>query len=248
MKKLAALLTALVLLALGTAAAQTTPATVTVTFVENPTTGYTWAVSNGDENVLAIEDAGYTAAANPGNLEGVGGSHRWVLTGKGEGDAAVTFVFGQAWDGGEVADTIVYTVHVAADLAVTVTGTTGNPDLYDPLKGAVLLNENPTTGYSWAYKASTEGILKLDWDKFVAPDTGADAMVGQGGYHMWVFSGLAEGETTLTFAYARSWEEGVTPDATVTYTFTVAKDLTVTLKEVGGDYSEYEPLPDTLGV
>ena len=244
MKKLVALLMVLTLLTFSFAIAETAPATVPVTFVENPTTGYTWTVKSSDEAVLTIVDNGYAAAPNPENLDGKGGTHGWTLTGKAEGDATATFVFGQAWDGGETADTIVYTVHVGADLGVTVTDVTGYPDMYDPLKGAVLLTENPTTGYAWAYKASAEGILKLDWDEFVAPDSAKDGetLMGEGGFHIWVFSGVAEGDVTLTFDYAQSWEAGVTPDATVTYTFHVDKDLAVTLVEVGGDYADYDPL------
>jgi predicted secreted protein len=244
MKKFFALLMTLALLAPGLAAAQTAPATVTITFVENPTTGYTWAVKSSDEAVLAVVDNGYMAGENAEGLEGAGGTHSWTLTGNAEGDATATFTFGQAWDGGEVAATIVYTVHVDAAIAVAVTGVTGNPEQYDPMKGTVLLLENPTTGYTWAYKASAEGILTLDSDTFIPPEAGEgkEALAGAGGTHYWVFSGAAEGDVTLTFGYARSWEEGVEPEATVLYMFHVSPDLHVTLIAVGGDYAAYDPM------
>lgn len=246
MKKLIALLMALSLLAFGYAIAESTPATVAITFVENPTTGFTWTwtVESGAKTApVEMVDNGYTGAANTEGMEGVGGTHSWTLTGKAEGDATVTFVYGQAWEGGEVADTIVYTVHVDKDLNVTVTDVTGLPDQYDPKKGVVQLLENPTTGYTWAFTASNENVLKLDWDQFVAAETaeGKEAVAGAGGVHVWSFSGMAEGDVTLTYGYAQSWEEGVEPEATVTYAFHVDKDLNVTLGDVGGDYADYDP-------
>ena len=41
--------------------------------------------------------------------------------------------------------------------------------------------------------------------------------------------GQAEGYTTVTFAYARSWEEGVTPVYELVYDISVDSDLNVTI-------------------
>ena len=244
MKKGIAVLLAVALLSMGLALAETAAAPVTFTFSENPTTGYTWVVKSSDETILTVADDGYTAAPNPDNAEGKGGAHAWTLKGVAEGDAIVTFTLGQAWEGGEVTDTLTYNCHVAADLSVTAAVADGIPELYIPTKAAIVLLENPTTGYTWAYEASAEGILVPEKDAFVAADAAKDGemITGAGGYHVWVFNGAAEGDVTLTFRYARSWEEGVKPEATVTYTCHVDSALNVTLTELGGDYAEYDPM------
>lgn len=245
MKKLVAIMLALAVMTAGYALAEAAPATtLTVTFVENPTTGYTWVYSVSDETVVTVTDNGYVAAENPEGLDGVGGTHSWTVTGMAAGTADVTFTYRQDWEGGEVSDTIKYVYEVDANLGVNVIEIDGIPELYIPDKTAILLLENPTTGFSWAYTASVEGVLQSDGDYYVAseePKEG-ETLVGAGGYHMWFFTGLAEGDVTLTFTYAKSWEEGVAPEATVTYAIHVDQDLNVTTTEVGGDYAQYDVL------
>ena len=246
MKKGLALLLVFALLSLGVAFAESTPAqTYSVTLTENPTTGYTWSFSVSDAAILTVTDDGFTASANPGGAEGVGGTHRWTITGLAEGDATVTFTLGQAWEGGETTDSIVYALHADAGKMLTLSGVTGIPELYTPGETAVMLTENPTTGYQWAYQASAEGILTPGRDAYIAPgdlQPEAEPLMGEGGVHVWTFAGTAEGDVTLTFEYARSWEAGVKPEATVTYIFHVDQSLNVTLTEIGGDYEAYDPL------
>lgn len=243
MKKLVAILLALAVMTAGYALAEAAPTTtLTITFLENPTTGYTWVYTVSDEAVLAVTDNGYAAADNPEGLEGAGGTHSWTVEGKAAGKADITFTYRQDWEGGEVSDTVKYVYKVDTDLTVAVFEVDGIPELYIPNQTAILLLENPTTGFTWACKASAEGVLQSDGDYYVPaeePKEG-ETQVGAGGYHMWLFTGIAEGDVTLTFTYARSWEEGVTPEATVTYAIHVDKALNVTTTEVGGDYAKYD--------
>jgi len=239
MKKILALVLACMLFSFGFAFAQSAaPSTVTITLTENPTTGYTWSYASSDEKILMVTDNGYAADANTAKLDGAGGTHSWTLTGVAEGDATVTLTNGQEWEGGEVGGTIIYAYHVDANKTLTQTAVTGFPDLYTFGKGAVLLNENPTTGYQWKFTASQEGILTVEKDEYQAPTTDA---LGAGGVHLWVFTGAKEGDVTLTFEYARSWEEGVKPDATIVYTFHVDAQLNVTQTGMDGDYATYIP-------
>ena len=243
MKKVLAVLLSLSLFAFGTAWAQTAALpSLTVTFVENPTTGYTWSVAVSDAAILSLVDPGFTAA--PGGAEGAAGTHSWMLTGLAEGDATVTFTYAQGWEGGEGLQPIVYTIHVDAQLQLTVASVTGYPELYMPDKGAVLLLENPTTGYQWSYTLSAEGVLTLERDAYTAPEV-TPGTAGAGGTHLWVFAPAGEGDVTATFVYARSWEKDVEPEATVTYTFHVDASGAVTLTEMGGDYETYDPLMAT---
>jgi predicted secreted protein len=243
MRKLIALAVALSMLALGTALAEApNAATLTLTFAENPTTGYEWTFASGDEAVLTIADNGYTVLPDPKDAEGTGGTHSWTLTGKAEGDTTATFILKQNWEGGEETAKVVYTYHVGADGALTQTAVEGIPAMYMPDRAAFLLKENPTTGFTWAYTLSTEGVLAAEEDTFEAADTtDADpAVAGAGGAHLWVFKAVAPGDVTVTFQYARSWETGVAPEATVTYDCHVDENLYVTLTNAGGDYETYD--------
>jgi len=85
------------------------------------------------------------------------------------------------------------------------------------------LDENPTTGYSWAYTMAPEGILALDHDAFVSSQTSAN-VVGAGGQHTWTFKVLAKGCVRLTFQYYRPWEAPETAAETRVYAVNVGED------------------------
>lgn len=91
----------------------------------------------------------------------------------------------------------------------------------------VTLEENPTTGYLWNTVMGTEGILELQSDAYTPTKT-SDKVVGSGGNHSWVFKGVKNGETVLTFKYFRPWEKEDTATETRTYTVTVAEDGKIT--------------------
>lgn len=91
----------------------------------------------------------------------------------------------------------------------------------------VTLEENPTTGYMWNHTFDKEGILELQNDDYT-PTATSDKVVGSGGNHSWIFKGIAEGKTVLTFKYYRPWEKADTATETRTFTVTVAKDGRIT--------------------
>lgn len=243
LKKILALALACALLLGSVAYAQDPASSVTLTYWDNPTTGYSWTYTVSDDTLLSVTDNGYTADANASQAAGVGGTHSWTLAGKAEGDVSITFQYGQAWEGGEQEDPFTIAYHVDASLALERTEIDGLPERYQPEKGVVALFENATTGYQWAYTADVSGILAPEWDAYIAPDTEAqdgETKVGESGYHVWIFNAEKPGKVTLTFTYVRSWETDVKPEATVTYTFDVSDNLTVQLTESGGDYEAYE--------
>jgi inhibitor of cysteine peptidase len=67
------------------------------------------------------------------------------------------------------------------------------------------LEGNPTTGYSWTYTAGTEGIVKEISADYIKKET-APGIVGSGGMFVFLFEGLAPGETELRFVYSRPWD------------------------------------------
>ena len=78
----------------------------------------------------------------------------------------------------------------------------------------VVLDSNPTTGYSWQ-ASFNEAFLRLDNQEFVSQ--GEPGIVGAGGTETFTFTGLKQGTTDIIFSYLRSWET----DAIETKTFTI---------------------------
>ena len=123
MKKRTWVLIALLLVASVSLAACSTPATgdsykdktATIVLEENPTTGYTWAVSVDDSSVISMKSDKYYEA-NDKNVVGAGGVHQYVFEAMGPGTATITFELGQQWDGGEKGtETKKYNVTVGDD-------------------------------------------------------------------------------------------------------------------------------------
>lgn len=63
----------------------------------------------------------------------------------------------------------------------------------------IVLEENPTTGFSWTYDEYDTAVLELVVDKYI-PNESDPNVVGSGGIHHYEFKGLSEGETTLTLS------------------------------------------------
>ena len=72
----------------------------------------------------------------------------------------------------------------------------------------VILQSNPTTGFSWALKSYDENFIKPVKRVYVA---GPRGLIGSGGYEKWTFavkpSGFVVPQTTnITLIYSRAWE------------------------------------------
>lgn len=93
----------------------------------------------------------------------------------------------------------------------------------------VTLEENGTTGFTWTYIADPQDALKLESDDFI-PANSDEKIGGSGGLHEFRLRAQKPGEITLTFNYARSWED-VEPEKTVTYQLKIDDQLNVTMKQ-----------------
>jgi inhibitor of cysteine peptidase len=83
---------------------------------------------------------------------------------------------------------------------------------------SIVLESNPTTGYSWEPKFD-ETYIKLVSASFIPyPET--SNKVGGGGTQNFEFSALQSGETQITFTYARPWEKD-NPAETKIYTIKI---------------------------
>jgi inhibitor of cysteine peptidase len=74
----------------------------------------------------------------------------------------------------------------------------------------LVLEENPTTGYSWTLTLP-EG-LNVETDEYRSMDRGSTSspLVGAGGDHVWRFRAVRPGTYLVQGSYARSWE--ITPE------------------------------------
>lgn len=73
---------------------------------------------------------------------------------------------------------------------------------------SVILQSNPTTGYSWSLKSYDNVLVHPISRKFYPSKSG---LVGAGGYEKWVFSVKPAGfvvpqTTSITLIYARPWD------------------------------------------
>lgn len=80
----------------------------------------------------------------------------------------------------------------------------------------VALAGNPTTGYDWS--CESDGSCLNGGDYEYVPDAVDEDVVGSGGVFVFRFTPAAAGTETLRFAYARSWEDEVLEEYTLTVT------------------------------
>ena len=87
-------------------------------------------------------------------------------------------------------------------------GATYDPDARQMI---VALIENASTGYQWTYADTSEkSILSPTADDSLSMSEGDLPATGAPSLRMWRFDVKGSGETTLTFSYARSFEENST--------------------------------------
>ena len=95
-----------------------------------------------------------------------------------------------------------------------------------PENPVVILSANPTTGYTWAVEIADEAVVSVT-DDGIAPDS--EELTGAGGMQRFELVGKAQGYTTATFVYARSWETEEEPVYKLVYDMSVDADLKVTV-------------------
>lgn len=76
----------------------------------------------------------------------------------------------------------------------------------------IVLDENPTTGYSWI-AAVTPG-LAVDRSEYVS--SASPRRLGASGVHEWTVRATAQGEQRFTAVYRRSWEPVTGKETTFT--------------------------------
>lgn len=128
-----------------------------------------------------------------------------------------------------------------AEAVVEVSGdVVSGPDFTATSYGNTLkvqLDSNATTGYQWSASASDDLMVELTSEDYVADDNGSahgllGGAVGVGGTTFYEFKALSPGKVTLTFSYARSWENSAVKE--VKLYLLIDKGLSFTI----ADYEE----------
>lgn len=191
----------------------------------NATTGYSWSYELSKEGILKETEDRYAEDENPEGMEGVGGVQHYGFEAAAPGTVTLTFTYARPWESSQPAEALSYEVVVDEDLHLTCT------ELPQQAENSLTFDfeANATTGYSWSYALSEEGVLELLSDSYVE-DEHEEGMEGVGGTQHYAFKAAAPGTVTLTFTYAQPWEGGDTAEVRA-YTVTVGEDLAVTCTE-----------------
>ncbi len=100
-----------------------------------------------------------------------------------------------------------------------------NPDepieVEEGLEFSLVLESNPTTGYSWRLSEPLDGErLRLVENTFEAKGGShgeGEEIVGAPGEEVWTFEALKAGEVEVKMEYVRPWEKDVKPEETKTF-------------------------------
>jgi inhibitor of cysteine peptidase len=82
----------------------------------------------------------------------------------------------------------------------------------------VVLDGNPTTGFSWETAAVDASVLKQLGEPGFQPDT---SLIGSGGKFTFRFEAVGSGQALLRLIYHRPWEKDVPPEKTFEVTVIV---------------------------
>jgi inhibitor of cysteine peptidase len=82
----------------------------------------------------------------------------------------------------------------------------------------VVLDGNPTTGFSWETAAIDASVLKQLGEPGFEPYTN---LIGSGGKFTFRFQAVSSGQTLLRLVYHRPWETEVPPEKTFEVTVVV---------------------------
>ena len=81
----------------------------------------------------------------------------------------------------------------------------------------VMLEENPSTGYTWEYAEEPAGVLEFIEARTFEQEGADPKMVGAPVTKVWKFTAVKEGEVTLRYVYRRPWETEAEPVETIEY-------------------------------
>jgi inhibitor of cysteine peptidase len=175
---------------------------------ENGSTGYTWHFEITNPEVLKLKSETRTETQKDEEILGAPQQVEWAFEPLKEGKTTIIFRNYREWEGiSSTVDIKVYNVKIVKEIkdsdkekqllqSLTVNAKAGDNLL-------VVLEENPSTGYTWEYEITNTDVISLKNEKTInkAERPGAPAT------KQWTFNVLGEGCTMIEFKLHRSWEE-----------------------------------------
>ena len=113
---------------------------MTISLIENPTTGYEWSCEISDFSVLALENNNYVANSNEEDLVGAPGVHEFIFKSLKEGKTDIVCSYERNWEDEEPLYQLTYKVKVDSDLNITfesVDGTYSEKELPKPVISSI---------------------------------------------------------------------------------------------------------------
>ena len=200
-----------------------------VAFTEDQSAGYVWSFTVSDDAVLAVADYGTTDTA---------GTHAWLISGIGEGQASVSFYYMWAWAEEQQDPQVIYLFSSDAAGKLTLESIEGFPEQYMSGITVVKLAQDSATGLQWEVSIEPQGVLSLVRDTYDMDNT-EGSTEGSGGVHSFLFQGEAAGTAVIYFRYVHTPGSGETPEAMVKLTYLVEGDRTALFMGLDGDYQQY---------
>ena len=190
---------------------------------ENPTTGYRWSLRL-PPGVTQVGSSFTAPSPSAPAVMGAGGVRTFTVRADQAGLYRLTGLYIRPWEPAKPARR--FTLGIYANLPSqpmprAVFTQKDSPGTLATDVGAVIavvLKENPSTGYSWAMKLGP-GLVSLA-DRFVAPGAATPALVGAAGQHIWLVKVQRAGTTTLTGIYARPSQAAAKNAASFSLTIT----------------------------
>lgn len=212
-----------------------------VELVENASTGYTWSYQVSDPSFLTlVSKETVESSVDTPVMAGSPSTVTWLFSPNKSGFFSLVFKLFRAWEGEEAAiDVRVYNVEVrdgslseCVPQYVTILGNSSGEVEMSQL-ARVILQENPSTGYSWRAEVSDTAVLRLVERSLLteSDSPGVAPIVDLGGQQevlgapvnvAFDFQALKAGISLVRFTYSRPWEESE-HDKTLLVGITVAR-------------------------
>ena len=111
-----------------------------------------------------------------------------------------------------------YSVNISCDKFTKNNNRTSEFEVEVGDKIRLKLCSNPTTGFQWDYKMTTENIVKEEDHDFEPPE---GDLPGAAGTEFWTFEAVNKGTTEVRMEYSQPGEGGLKADWTYTMNITV---------------------------
>jgi len=175
----------------------------TIQLESNASTGYSWQLTGPLSPAVVKVRNSYIPGAS--NVAGAPGIERWVFKGVSKGDAVILLQYMPPGTGGTPGETVNISVTVGGSATnsssmKTYTKADKNITVKAGQEFAIVLDSNPTTGYTWQITGPlSPAVVKVS--NTYTPGPNAQKLEGAGGTDKWVFKGVSKGDALIQMEY-----------------------------------------------